>query len=138
MESVLAVQTAFMNDGCRNREAYIRERIEKFRVEYRISSDEISPDQNGLQKLVEESTSHVSLARTKLLERRRGRNFFKRRGNSLQKFLSSLSQFLKAYPGLSDISKGADAQYGSLISGSLLLLVRVRYSVSVSIEHGTN
>lgn len=129
MEPILAVQSAFMSDGCTNREAYIRERMEKFRLEYGISSDEISLDHIGLQKLVEESTSHVSLARTKLLERRRGRNAFKRRGNSLQRFTSSLSQFLKAYPGLSDISKGADAQYGSLISGSLLLLVRVRFSV---------
>ncbi|KAL8790409.1 MAG: hypothetical protein Q9195_006365 [Heterodermia aff. obscurata] len=99
--------------------------MEKFRVVYRISPDEITAGENGLQKLAEQSTRQVSIARTKLLERRRGRNFFKRSGNSLQRFASSLSQFLNAYPGLSDISKGADAQYGSLISGSLLLLFRI-------------
>ena len=125
VESMMALRSASMNDDCRNREVHIRERMEKFCAEYRISLDEIAADENALQKLAEQSTKQVSLAKTKLLERRRLRNVFKRKANSLQKFTSSLSQFLKAYPGLSEISKGADAQYGSLISGSLLLLVRV-------------
>ena len=136
--TAMALEPASMNDDCTNREAYIRERMEKLRVQYQISLDDISADENGLQKLAEQSTAQVSLARKKLLERRRARNFFKRSGNSLQKFISSLSQFLKAYPGLNDISKGADAQYGSLISGSLLLLVRVRPSVSLLIKNGTD
>ena len=135
---MMALHPASMNDDCRNREAYIRERMEKLRMKYKISSDDISANGNGLQKLAEQSSTQVSLARTKLLERRRRRNAFKRSGNSLQRFISSLSQFIQAYPGLSDISKGADAQYGSLISGSLLLLFRVRSLVSILIKSGTD
>ena len=122
---MMALRPASMTDECRIREAHIRERLEKFCVKHKISWDDISADKTSLQKLVEQSITQVSLAGTRLINRRRGRNVFKRGGNRLQKLISSLSEFLRAYPGLSDISKSADAQYGSLISGSLLLLVRV-------------
>ena len=56
---------------------------------------------------------------------------FSAKGNALQKFASSFSKFLKAYLGISELSKGVGSQYGVMVVGALSLHFEVRKSHSL-------
>ena len=95
----------------------------------RISKQQkITPEQDAmsLQNLVESTVGEAQRLSKGLDNRRKTRTVFAKSGNALQKFTSTFSQFLKAYPGISDLSKGADAQYGGMVVGTLSLLFQVR------------
>ena len=83
-------------------------------------------DIKSLQKLVEDAVKDVEWLGKGLDEQRATRNFFSKSGNALQKFASSFSKFLKAYSGISELSKGVDSQYGGMVVGALSLLFQVR------------
>ena len=86
-------------------------------------------DFKSLQRLVSDAVQDVKRYGEELDERRATRNLFKKSGNGLQKLTSSLAMFLKAYPGLSDLSKGADNHYGGMVIGALSLLFQVRFTL---------
>ena len=84
-----------------------------------------------LQILADHSVDKVHLQRTKLEERRGARRYLGRSGNALQKFTSTLSEFIKVYNGLNEVAKGIDSQYGGLVTGALSVLAQVSVSNSV-------
>ena len=86
----------------------------------------ITPDTEALENLAEKAVQEVKLQRTKLENRRRARTYVGRSGNALQKFTSTLSDFLKVYNGLTEVAKGIDTQCGGLVVGSLSVLAQVR------------
>ena len=90
-------------------------------------------DTKSLQKLVEDAVKDVERLGKGLDEQRATRNVFSKSGNALQKFTSSFSKFLKAYSGMSELSKGVDSQYGGMAVGALSLLFQVR-KVTHSLE----
>ena len=83
-------------------------------------------DIKSLQKLVENAVKNVERLGKRLDEQRATRNIFSKSGNALQKFASSFSRFLKAYSGISELSKSVDSQYGGMVVGALSLLFQVR------------
>ncbi len=83
-------------------------------------------DIKSLQKLVEDAVKDVERLGKGLDKQRATRNIFTKSGNALQKFASSFSKFLKAYSGISELSKGVDSQYGGMVVGALSLLFQVR------------
>lgn len=94
---------------------------------------EISEQQNitqkdfkSLEKLVEDAVKNVKLLGKGLDKQRAARSIFGKSGNALQKFTFNFSTFLKAYSGISELSKGADSHYGGMVVGALSLLFQVR------------
>ncbi|KAL8949005.1 MAG: hypothetical protein Q9222_004845 [Ikaeria aurantiellina] len=63
--------------------------------------------------------------RTNLDKRRLARPPFKRAGNTLQKFMSTLSLFIEAYNGVNGIARGIDCQYGDLVVSALSVLAQI-------------
>ena len=102
------------------REAAIRAKLEKLSKQQNVTTDS-----KALQVLADYAVDEVQEQKTKLDERRKARAHFARSGNALQKFMSTLSQFLKAYSGLIDVANGVDNQYGGLVIGALSVLVQV-------------
>ena len=106
----------------RRREIAVREQLEKISMKKGITQGN---DIQSLQRLVEGAADRVQQLERGLDERRAVRSVFKKGGHALQELTSSLSEFIKAYPGIRDICKGADEHYGGLVIGSLSVLLQV-------------
>ena len=106
----------------RRREIAVREQLEKISRAQGITQRN---NIQSLQSLVEDAAEGVQRLETGLNERRAVRSVFKKGGHALQVLTSSLSEFIKAYPGIRDISKGADEHYGALVIGTLSVLLQV-------------
>ena len=106
----------------RRREIAVREQLEKIsRAQGILQSNNIQSSQT----LVEGAADGVQQLERELDERRAVRSVFKKGEHALQVLTSSLSEFIKVYPGISDICKGADDRYGALVIGSLSVLLQV-------------
>lgn len=113
------------DDPQARRKAVILQELSRISKQHKITLDE---DVISLQNLVEVTVGEAQRLSKGLDKRRATRTVFGKSGNALQKFTSTFSQFLKAYPGISDLSKGANAHYGGMVVGTLSLLFQVRAS----------
>lgn len=120
------VSTTTTDDHQRRREEELIKNLAQISNQQRITQEK---DIKSLQRLVSDAVEDVKRNGKELDERRATRTLFSKSGNGLQKLTSSLSMFLKAYPGISDLSKGADCHYGGMVIGALSLLFQVRFTV---------
>lgn len=107
-------------DARKAREAAICAKLSRISKQHKVTQDS-----KALQLLANYAVDEVQQQKTELETRRRARSPFAKTGNALQKFMSILSQFMKAYSGLNDVAKGADSQYGALVTGALSVLLQV-------------
>lgn len=98
-------------------------------MEARLSSfcehAKVTQSREACQALADFSVNEMQQQKMKLDDQRRARRSFLKAGHALQKFMSTLAQFIKAYSGLSELAKGADIQYGGLVTGALSLLLQI-------------
>ena len=118
----LPVSTAADDHRQRREEAIVKE-LAHISKQQEITQEK---DLKCLQRLVEAAAENVKRQGKELDERRATRNIFSKSGNGLQKLTSSFSTFLKAYPGISELSKSADSHYGGMVVGALSMLFQVR------------
>lgn len=102
------------------REAALRSRLGRISDE-----NKVRPREEAIQSLADHAMDRLQQEKMKLDTRRRVRLPFLRTSTTLQKFVSALSQFMKAYSGLNEIAKGVDSQYGGLVAGALSILLQV-------------
>lgn len=108
------------------RETAILEKLKKnSKAQGVTQNNEQENNIQSLQKLVEGAARKVQQLEEGLDKRRALRCGLKKGGHALQVLTSSLSEFVKAYPGIGDISKGANAHYGGLVIGTLSVLLQV-------------
>ena len=112
-------------DSRKIREEAITAGLNKISKEQKITQDE-----KALQLLANHAVDEFQRQKSKIDLRRRTRLPFTRSANSVQKFVSTISEFLKAYSGLNEVAKGVDNQYGGLVTGALWVLVQVGIPIS--------
>ena len=106
----------------RRREIAVRGQLEKISRAQGITQRN---NIQSLQMLVEGAADRVQHLERGLDERRAVRSGLKKGGHALQVLTSSLSEFINAYPGIRDISRGANDHYGGLVIGTLSVLLQV-------------
>ena len=107
-------------DSRKAREAAIAAKLSRISKQQKITQDS-----KALQLLANYAVVEVQEQKLKLDRRRGNRLPLVKTGPTLQKFMSTLSQFMKAYSGLNEIAKGVDKQYGTLVTGALSVLLQV-------------
>lgn len=108
--------------------------MEAFR-HVKVREQKVTQEKSALQLLTNHAADQFPKQKSKLDLRRETRRPFARNANSLQKFMSTISDFLKAYSGLNEVAKGVDNQYGGLVTGALSLLVQVGIHIPCWLVH---
>ena len=108
-------------DSREGREAAITAKLSRISKQQKITQDS-----KALELLANYAVDEAQEQKLKLDRRRGNRLHLARTGFTLQKFMSTFSQFMKAYSGLNDVAKGIDNQYGALVTGALSVLFQVR------------
>ncbi|KAL8775344.1 MAG: hypothetical protein Q9209_000351 [Squamulea sp. 1 TL-2023] len=104
-------------DRQKKREAEINKRLEKISKQQKVEQD--------AEKLAYYAMEQKQQEKSKLDERRLDRHCIAKRTTALQEFMSTASEFLKAYSGLNEVTKGVDSQYGGLVSGALSVFFQI-------------
>ncbi|KAL8719984.1 MAG: hypothetical protein Q9181_007983 [Wetmoreana brouardii] len=107
-------------DPQKAREAKITARLSKISKQQNVTQDS-----KRLQLLTHSAVDEAQQQKTRLHERRLARPCFAKSSVALQEFMSTISQFMKAYSGLNEVAKGVDSQYGGLVTGALSVLVQI-------------
>ncbi|KAL9600470.1 MAG: hypothetical protein Q9179_003193 [Wetmoreana sp. 5 TL-2023] len=98
-------------DSRKAREATIAAKLKNISKQRNITQDSKTP-----QVLAHYAVDELQQQKTKLDERRGARPYLAKWSITLQKFISTTAEWMKAYSGLNDVAKGVDNQYGGLVT----------------------
>ncbi|KAL8702462.1 MAG: hypothetical protein Q9201_004367 [Fulgogasparrea decipioides] len=107
-------------DSRKAREATIAAKLKNISKQRNITQDSKTP-----QVLAHYAVDELQQQKTKLDERRGARPYLAKWSITLQKFISTTAEWMKAYSGLNDVAKGVDNQYGGLVTGALSVLLQI-------------